>query len=100
MRPIDADKLKDFCAQWVSDEKDTDIKRAREIRSELFKAFIDIQETVDVVPVVHGEWIDFTMGKRGVPIELCGVCGKWSCDMAKHYCPHGGAKMDKENKNG
>ena len=92
MRPIDADKLKDFCAQWMANEKDPEKKRARKIRNELFNTFIDWQETVDAVPIVHGEWIDFTMEEEEkVPKELCGNCGKWSYGIAKNYCPHCGA---------
>lgn len=53
MRLIDADEFKAFNARWMANEKDPDKKRARETRKELFNTFIDMQETVDAVPVVR-----------------------------------------------
>lgn len=53
MRLIDADEFKAFNARWMANEKDPDKKRARETRTQLFNTFIDMQETVDAVPVVR-----------------------------------------------
>ena len=47
----------------------------------------------DVRENVRGEWIDFSMSIKGVPVEACGVCGMWSLGMDKNYCPYCGAKM-------
>ena len=53
MRLIDADEFKAFNARWMANEKDPDKKRARETRTQLFNTFIDMQETIDAVPVVR-----------------------------------------------
>lgn len=52
-RLIDADEFKAFNARWMANEKDPDKKRARETRTQLFNTFIDMQETIDAVPVVR-----------------------------------------------
>ena len=53
MRLIDADEFKAFNARWMANEKDPDKKRARETRTQLFNTFIDMQETIDAIPVVR-----------------------------------------------
>ena len=67
---------------------------------------VDVQPTIDAVPVVHGEW------KKGIHIAKCSVCGEdvWFPedyledmdmldDLHMNYCPNCGAKMDgKENE--
>jgi hypothetical protein len=61
--------------------------------------------TVDVSPVVHGEWIDEVIGYgNGLPIHTVWHCSEWcGCtiddgtddpDALPHYCPNCGAKMD------
>lgn len=52
-RLIDADEFKAFNARWMANEKDPDKKRARETRTQLFNTFIDMQKTIDAVPVVR-----------------------------------------------
>lgn len=48
----------------------------------------------NVAPVVHGGWID--NGIPGSMLSGCSVCG-FSCGaFSFSYCPHCGAKMDKE----
>lgn len=52
----------------------------------------------DVAPVVHGRWVD--NGIPGSMLSGCSVCG-FSCGaFSFSYCPHCGAKMDKEELNG
>ena len=49
----------------------------------------------DVAPVVHGRWVD--NGIPGSMLSGCSVCG-FSCGaFSFSYCPHCGAKMDKED---
>lgn len=67
MRLIDADEFKAFNARWMANEKDPDKKRARETRNELFNTFIDMQETVDAVPVVR--------------CKDCMYCDKHTCNF-------------------
>lgn len=52
----------------------------------------------DVAPVVHGRWVD--NGIPGSMLSGCSVCG-FSCGaFSFSYCPHCGAKMDKEAADG
>lgn len=52
----------------------------------------------DVAPVVHGRWVD--NGIPGSMLSGCSVCG-FSCGaFSFSYCPHCGAKMDKEATDG
>lgn len=50
--------------------------------------------TIDVVPVVHGHWIDGTCGCY----KICSKCDQIS-DFDFDYCPHCGAKMDEVMNN-
>ena len=49
----------------------------------------------DVVPVVHGRWINPTVPKRYGGGLLCSACRK-SADWTYNYCPNCGARMDEE----
>ena len=57
-------------------------------------------DTIDVQPVVHGEWIDGGVdGVGACDIEYrynkCSVCGyEYSFPMKYNFCPNCGAKMD------
>ena len=52
-------------------------------------------ETIDAVPVVHGEWIDMKLGDELMPtICKCSVCGAtWAGVGGYIYCPNCGARM-------
>lgn len=53
---------------------------------------IAIIPAADVVPVVHGRWVDAGRG-----IKACSNCNhgiKEHMACANHYCPNCGAKMD------
>ena len=85
MRLIDADKL-----DWWY--KGRNIRRV-----------IDDAPTVDAVPVVHGRWSDAGFGElpKHAPYGwACSVCGGISFNNEYIYCPHCGAKMDGERKDG
>lgn len=55
------------------------------------------EPAADVAPVVHGRWGDWTYAPTdGVIYQRpCSEC-KWLCADYANYCPHCGAKMDKE----
>ena len=56
-------------------------------------AIIEQFPAADVTPVVHGWWIPFHSEAAG-DIQCCSVCGI-GFDAKMDYCPHCGAKMDK-----
>lgn len=64
-------------------------------RQELCKAVASVFDSApaaDVVPVVHGRWVDAGRG-----IKACSNCNhgiKEHMACANHYCPNCGAKMD------
>lgn len=61
---------------------------------QLFLDEIDSIPAADVAPVVYGRWVD--NGIPGSMLSGCSVCG-FSCGaFSFSYCPHCGAKMDKE----
>ena len=84
---------------------------------EAIKKAMDTMPTVDAVPVVHGRWIAHTMseitgydpalsGDDPVCSYSCSVCGE-DCyvsdtgdDILSDYCPHCGARLDGERKEG
>ena len=55
---------------------------------------LDVQPTVDAVPVVHGYWDDSFDGIT----PFCSAChmSHRGFDRTPNYCPHCGAKMDLE----
>ena len=56
---------------------------------------VNSQPTADVQEVKHGKWI-----KHNHNVDECSECGCSSLtvsDMDNCYCPHCGAKMDKES---
>ena len=63
------------------------------------KALINMQPTVDAVPVRHGHWKEDT---GGYGFWLCSHCGFVSeasaADLLYRYCPHCGARMDEEGR--
>ena len=75
------------------------------------KALINMQPTVDAVPVKHGRWIKkrywsegVGMGERYGYYYSCSKCGNLVCggydECGKKYCDECGARMDgKEGDN-
>ena len=59
--------------------------------------------TVDVAPVVHGEWIVKLEGMRATRRFYCSVCGKKNGisgrfqNQNKRFCPNCGAQIDRVN---
>lgn len=67
---------------------------------------IDEAPAADVAPVVHGRWLDEDFPEKMATVHgfaICSVCGKLShksehgYNILSIYCPHCGAKMDKED---
>ena len=60
------------------------------------KALINMQPTVDAVPVVHGRWIyhvdDLFPADNTQECDQCHEEQPLTCD--DNFCPHCGAKMD------
>ena len=52
--------------------------------------------TANVAEVKHGAWINgrYNDWKDNVYEEMCSVCGRYSQEYGKRYCPNCGAKMD------
>lgn len=84
MRPIDADVLmRDIEQYHLSDGK--------------FQHWVEVQPTVDAVPVRHGKWID--MDEQSYTWKVrCSVCGHERSMMSTqgeypNYCENCGARM-------
>ena len=52
----------------------------------------------DVVPVMHGRWIDYQYkgGRRPTVIRYCSICGHNNNNRKTNFCPNCGAIMDKD----
>jgi len=82
MRLIDADALmRDIEQYHLSDGK--------------FQHWVEVQQTVDAVPVRHGKWVWNDYG--GVGNYHCSECLK-ICNERHDYCPSCGARMDTDDK--
>ncbi len=108
MRPIDAQKAKDRIEQIFCEDCVRGNKCMRCSLSVCFTAIDDVP-TLDVAPVVHGEWIDAEYDEYELEFGrhqyFCSVCEKhadsfvggseeWWCRRKPNYCPNCGAKMD------
>ena len=61
--------------------------------------FVDNLPTIEVVPVVHGEWKQcFEDWRMQIEGDECSVCGyqQYGGVNGFNFCPNCGAKMDKE----
>jgi hypothetical protein len=78
---------------------DLDFDEVPETKRELIRMIME-QPTVDAVPVRHGKWCEGTECYSDDFI-VCSVCGEAFNVMDNDtyrfdYCPHCGARMDKE----
>lgn len=55
----------------------------------MFQHWVEVQPTIDAVPVVHGHW---TFDAEHYDVD-CSVCNE-SFPWVTPYCPHCGARMD------
>ena len=76
-RLIDADALmRDIARYHLSDGK--------------FQHCVEVQPTVDAVPVRHGKW-------EVTPVYIkCSECGESFMLIPQNYCPNCGARMDEK----
>lgn len=95
MRTIDADKLVDM----LYDNEFAVLCPLDEV-----SGVVDACPTVDAVPVVHGRW---EMRPTGMATDTgpeykayCTVCNEPNKQYQPPFCPHYGAKMDGERKDG
>ena len=52
--------------------------------------------TIEVTPVVHGEWVNEYINRYGHPCHCCSVCGFHASYQDKNFCPECGADMRKK----
>ena len=88
MRLIDADKFID----WL------DVGHLRSPSETCFsevdvKVMIDIQPTIEAVPVVHGEWISQNEGRTKFK---CSICESKNYGGHENFCPNCGSDMRKK----
>lgn len=88
-RLIDADRLKEVFSRNVAN-------------GDAFNQLIDMQPTVDAVPVRHGEWIQLEFKSIwNNKLIVCSECGELFLVQhveSEHYCRNCGAKMDAQEK--
>lgn len=98
---IDADKLSKLISETrlnlPHDSKDFFTRDCMLLN---FQQTIDLEPAADVAEVVHGEWIDELVECNGVAEikSVCSLCGNPNKQYKPPYCPHCGAKMDKEQE--
>ena len=68
------------------------------IKVQQAKTFLGFSLTADVVEVRHGEYHNARFTDGVFYQEQCSICGEWTYDYDKNYCPNCGAKMDGERK--
>lgn len=85
MKLIDADKLEPH--EIYEDNGFTEVVYMDDIRE---------MPTVDAEPIRHGYWEAHAVSIKGVPTEVCSVCGEWTYGDCVRFCPNCGAKMDEE----
>lgn len=96
VRPIDANALTD-----IAKNKYCDIVAGRYPFNIVVYDLVQIiekQPTLDLAPVVHGEWVNVHEGFMYYSAE-CSVCGN-TTPSDYYYCPYCGAKMDGGKKDG
>lgn len=98
MRLIDADKL--FCdsvkvfSQVSNRSDDAFLSASIDVALHHWTALIAIAPEVDAEPVRHGKWMK--NGGNKYPIYKCSECGYDNQFIETQYCPHCGAKMEKD----
>lgn len=96
MRPIDADSLKVVPnVRKVTEYDETGCGL------DYLAIPVDVIEaapTLDVEPVVHGQWL-YPAGSKAVSSATCSVCRRRiKFGEYRFYCPACGTKMDGDNK--
>lgn len=68
------------------------------IKVQQAKTFLGFSLTTDVVEVRHGKCHNARFTDGVFYQEQCSVCGEWTYEYSKNYCPNCGAKMDDERR--
>ena len=93
MRLIDADIMRENL-EWCKSQSG----RYDDIYWDDVIERLDVQPTVDAVPVKHGKWFDAMVGE--LPVQVCDQCSTFFplayTGGGHHYCPNCGAKMNFE----
>lgn len=100
VRLIDAEELTDELIKGIEADTNKSIQTpfAKGVGLLLCKA-LELQPTVDAVPVLHGKWIKDRLVSTGggtYGVRRCSACDWWCNDSPYEfkYCPHCGARMD------
>lgn len=89
MRPIDADALRRDGLRFQDGINESGVLYVR--YSDVLKSLTDAP-TLDVAPVVHGEWA-LGIDADGDPVIYCTNC-MMPTEVKTNYCSECGAKMD------
>ena len=68
------------------------------IKVQQAKTFLGFSPTADVVEVRHGKYHNTRFTDGVFYQEQCSICGEWTYEYGKNYCPNCGAKMDGERR--
>lgn len=95
---IDKDKLLDELRESAEHHAENSREEQLMLRD---RNIVRAQSAADVAPVIHGSWIDLSNGEcddfgRPYVYVKCSECGETAIKYSD-YCPHCGAKMDKED---
>ena len=90
--------MSDLISKEVLKKYMRDYKWEFALNSDFSKAIemVDVQPTVEAVPVVHGEWIDMRLSSKDVPMCKCSECGHIRIGLETNFCPNCGADMRKK----
>ena len=108
MRMIDADALPEHKFPENLCNKFGDGAFYRQGWNDAIDAIVDNEDTVDVVPVVHGRWRTGSDTQCGISCSVCGIplddfCGSIDYIYLKYepnFCPHCGAVMNGKDGGG
>ena len=94
---IDKDKLLDELRESAEHHAENSREEQLMLRD---RNIVRAQSAADVALVIHGSWIDLSNGEcddfgRPYVYVKCSECGETAIEYSD-YCPHCGAKMDKE----
>lgn len=104
MRLIDANELKEWVENWFEQNK-----YYHPYSTSNNIPIIELYDILEQIPTVdtelvngsierHGHWEAHAVSIKGVPTEVCSVCGEWTYGDCVRFCPNCGAKMDEEEE--
>jgi hypothetical protein len=101
-RLIDADALRDKLQVEIDKgiPPFDDVMGSIRCGIRLARNIVEDEPTIDAEPVRHGKWIDRTIkvsAELTNIIHVCSVCEEMAVGKYR-YCPHCGARMDKDDQ--